>query len=381
MYTKYPSDLPLITFAKELGISPIHFNGLDLTNCGITNAIKCPVHWTQTTFESNDYSSRDELSRVLYYAQLDIERELKTFIAPKETLGEIIQWPKLFRPELGNSPYPVFQTKWGNVHSFGTRTAVSVNAALNYLDRDNDGFAEIATSSIDLSTLEILVNEDINPHKFTFYYIDYANNLHWKIAPVIAYLGDGTLEIEIESYLLLTPDNINLSPFVKNRALNACGDIYIDDIAVVYEYNNPDDLGVQVEIFYKDTCNNDNCSYLSTTACATIINPHLGLFSLNNLNNPYINLNSIEYIKINYLSGLHTNYQLYQPYLEAVIYLAAARLSKVCTCSCNNDRIAELQIDMANRTDTAKYTLTNKILLNPFGTKMGEVLAYKSIGN
>lgn len=375
MYTKHYSDLSLITFAKEMGINPTHFNGLDLTTCGIDGS-KCINHWVQTIYDVGQYMSRDELSRVIYYAQLDIEKELKSYIAPKWT-NEIIQWPKHYRNNT-NAYNPVFKTKYGNLIEFGQPLQLSNTLSLTYSDYDNDGFNEVATATFDLSLFDINL-ADINVNKLYFYYPDNIKK-QWLIEPVVKNITEGILTIEIDSWLLIKPEYINLSPFVKNKALDGCNDdIYLETITLVYEYKDVD--AVEVEIFYKDNCVTDDCSYLSINTCATIINAQLGTFVLDNINALCLNINDIEYIKVYTLSGLHTNYRIAQEYLETIIYLASARLPKVCVCDCINERINHLQTDMANRVDNAKYTLTSALLHNPFGTKIGEVLGYRNILN
>jgi hypothetical protein len=375
MYTKYTSDLPLITFAKEMAINPAHFNGLDLTPCGI-DGTKCINHWAQTSYDAGEHMSRDELSRVIYGAQLDIEKELKSYIAPKWTV-ETINWPKHYRDNT-NTPNPVFKTKYGNLIEIGQPLQISTNIAVEYSDNDNDGFNEIATATYDLSLFDIDL-EDIDVNKLYIYYPDTITK-NWLIEPVVKSISEGVLTIEIDSWLLIKPEYINLSPFVKNRALSGCNDdIYLETVTLVYEYKDVD--ATEVEIFYKDNCNTDDCSYLSTTTCATIINAQLGTFMLDNINALCINLNNIEYIRVYTYSGYHTNYRLAQEYLESLIYLASARVPKLCVCDCMNGRISNLQTDMSNRVDNAKYTLTSALLHNPFGTKIGEVLAYRNILN
>jgi hypothetical protein len=63
-----------------------------------------------------------------------------------------------------------------------------------------------------------------------------------------------------------------------------------------------------------------------------------------------------------------------------VTMLAAAELKRrICACRETNERLHDLQLDMAlQSTTTERYQRTDRDLNNPFGTRLGHIQAWKA---
>jgi hypothetical protein len=149
MYASTPTKLPLATFARLLGLNPLHIaqvyfkpatSGTPRSNCSTVMA--------QYEWQDVDAVSREEIARAIREAETNIERELGFRLLPAWEEDEWQPTHRYFRPELTNLSNTDIRgysqsvlPEWGWIVS-GGRRAVSVLAAataIAYTDGDADG--------------------------------------------------------------------------------------------------------------------------------------------------------------------------------------------------------------------------------------------------
>jgi len=85
-------------------------------------------------------------------------------------------------------------------------------------------------------------------------------------------------------------------------------------------------------------------------------------------------------VKLRYLAGYPLeNVVMAKVWQQVVTMFAAAELKRrICACRDVNERIHDLQLDMAlQSTETERYQRSQKDLDSPFGTRLGHIQAWK----
>ena len=369
------------------GIDPLKFNCLVPTCLEDYDYQECEGYWTQF-FESGNVTSREELAAELYNSEMEIATYLNTFPFEKYTEGEqhVIENHYRFQNNNIGLERQIFRTNWGCVKSFGTFTNELLGqAVVTYLDEDSDGLFELAQVEFDYSLVDITdIDLDKVELKFPGFY-DY-NNL---VCPVISYTNDTENEVVtflVDFWNLVKPELYIKRKFSKYTAIEACDlDNFVTtlDVTILKKTCKPDGYAV-----FNEICG-DECKETKVPFCAKSIDDRKGLFRIilgsvdeegcfiSERNCPSLSPVRIE---VNYLSGASNSTQMLE---RAVIYLAASRLPRtLCDCGCSAKMLEELKQDtsITYGNSTVKFNFPNDVRFgNPFGTKIGEIEAYKII--
>src|SRR3972149_7695618 len=92
-----PTKLPLATWAKYMGVHPVHFGQVNMD----TNP-HCSDIYYQYEWQTADHTSREEIARVIAEAEAKIEEALGYRLAPSWEIDEWRPTTRPFSPEMIN---------------------------------------------------------------------------------------------------------------------------------------------------------------------------------------------------------------------------------------------------------------------------------------
>lgn len=361
-------------FATFFGLNPFYFNFLD-PSCLYQIDETCLEFWTQNQFNSTNGLSIELLGQLIQYAE---EQILEYY---GESLGKWITneqhlYPHIIRhgenvvPQLHNI---TFKTDYRLV-KFGTPLITELDTVpITYIDKDNDTFTE--TGRITYTV------ENLDPSTLKFYYPGYFNVYELKDYKVISYTNN-VLTVEFNKYDLISIETIVNKPFNRKKAFSMCDEtIYLDEIIIATETTNtclPD-----VKLYYLESNCEPNCNYLHYPACGVKMDDkffHIRPQSYDDETGCVINKYApicydISHIEVNYFTQSKNIYLVEQ----AIWNLVAARFPLAnCNCTCTEGILQPLQIDTQYKEkNSGNYIFTNTDARSPFGTKIGELRAYK----
>ncbi|KKK66431.1 hypothetical protein LCGC14_2964160, partial [marine sediment metagenome] len=282
--------LPLDTWAKLMGVNPLHFNGVYTES---NPPAVCEQPWLQFAWQTADRVGREELSRAILQAEADIERHLKYRLIPT---WEEEEWHETIRPlrrelfNLTNTDIRGFaqtvKANWGHFISGGMRTPAilsdGLGTAVTYTDIDGDGYKEVATV-----TVTVAAGQD--PCELRVYFpvsnVMVAADLQnffaaWEIRPidvtvtgttaVISFRREQAVKPELQLDVVPPADDSHLRGVDGNTDAN-----FITTVDVYRVYNDPQ---TQVNLLWEGLgigCDNclggcNLCEYSTQAGCLSV---------------------------------------------------------------------------------------------------------------
>lgn len=401
-----PTALPLDTFAKIMGINPVHFQGAVAPPIWTTQG-QCRMIWSQHPWQADDVTSREELAQAIYDAEKEITRILGYPVAPSWYKDESHTIPNArYNPYF--RPTAPFKLKQGELIAGGRRatTLIDDEVTVTYTDEDSDGFKERATLTISLPADHGITDAN----QLRAYFNDHGSNPAWEIRPAISRSISGNVAtLVFNSWLFIIPD-FNEAP---------AGDF--DYVAI--DISDTDNLVFSCTVYrvwndvtqpastayrsagYCGACNGSGCNACATytqDGCLSISDAHLGFVNAHAASySPELGVwqHSAHYLQVPY--SIHFWYYAgaisdefregwsddpMPTYLaQSVAYLAAARLDKpFCQCGNVEKTLKELRRDLAQSNDTDnpnRIPFDSVVYSNPFGSRVGEVRAWHRINS
>lgn len=394
-----PTLLSLDRWARLLAVNPVHFSGGVGSQIWPANGA-CEDIWPQYSWQTNhELVGREEVAMEIAIAEQDIKLAMRHSPAATWEVDESHLWNGYARTRQGG------QTEFGMLIAPGRRAVSLIRgaAAVVYSDPDGDGWDERAT---------ITVSTDVtDKRQIKVYYAGHDGDPEWEIRPLRSVtISGGVATITLEAWLLFDPDlweqypNIG-TPFVGIDVTE--GGNYVTTVDVYREYNDTSQASVT---FYAGSngyacCGGvgcDICNGSSYSGCFAIRDNRLGLidpFPATYADGLWT-YDSSAYcqpanrIAISYYAGLQdkeyvrgrTLDPLSHYMAETIMMLSVARLPAA-VCSCNNirERVQDLQKDLSTLRDGGQGSTLyarfqhQDIFNNPFGTRVGEVAAWKRI--
>jgi hypothetical protein len=302
------------------------------------------------------------------------------------------------------------KTRWGRIISAGQRTmsflgrGTLAGGELVWSDPDGDGFNELATLTIpNLGSLSSASRQQVK-----VYFQDHSTP-EWEIRPVksISFVVTDII-IEFDFWMLIDPALTDTYPDGSPTALDITNPIYVDTLDVWREWN--DHTAVSADFYWEPnsrivpcpSCGGTGCAVCQLTVqhgCMLVRDVMLGLVvpSPATWNATALMWETVAYqshlapdqVKLWYYAGEMSEGFLAALDLdplgtwlaEAIAWLAVARLERnFCTCSGLAAVQAELRAEMS-RSDAGgpNWFLSDKMGENPFGTKVGEVKAWRRL--
>lgn len=420
-----PTLLSLDRYARILGVSPPHFHGAaGETFFPLDN--RCSDVWFQHSWQFADAISREDLADAIAEAEEEIALELGFYPAPKWVSQEIHPFPRHYRREVYRQTgrnvreqRVSLKADYAKVIRAGYRstapvgTATVAGGALVYSDADSDGFTERA--AITLPTT--LTNED----EIRVYHASQGADQAWEIRdPYYKAITGGNIVIYFYAWQLIDPALWEAFPTTAGaNAINLAGleatpavtvGTLVQSVEVHREYTP--DSAVSAQFYWEPVprttvidglcaiCNGEGCQACILTTqngCLHVRNGNLGLVVPQPATwdssdeewdqEAFTQCLDPDFVKIWYYAGDMSNRYLrgvsHDPlddkWARAIAQLATTRLERP-FCSCGNAQaLAKHWREDLALSGESSYQLGMEVLDNPFGTRRGEVMAWRTI--
>lgn len=410
----YHTLLSLDRYAKIMGITPPYFNQGHGTSVFPLSG-SCDGIWFQYAWQQFDQISREDLAQEMVNTEQDIANYLGYYPAPKWISKEIHPYPRPYRRDTYGFGLNVrwmsksIETNYAKIISAGRRAVSSVNTgvAVVYSDPDGDGFNELATITTATTLTDVC--------EVKLYFAGHSGQQEWEIRPVkTKVISGGNVTFTVDSWLLLDPDLWEAYP-------DASGDVsaidietggnFVTTVDVYREYTDFTQASTEFSwepitdvalITFCTSCGGSGCAVCTNTTqngCLHIRDVDRGIVvptpaTYDSDNSQWTKADWTECrepdtAKVWYYAGdLDQKYlrgdscePLSDYFAQIIAYMTTARLARP-FCGCDNvrNRTARLQMDLAfSEPDGGTFFTNDEILNNPFGTKFGEVWAWKRL--
>jgi hypothetical protein len=414
-----PTLLSLDRYAQILGIAPPAFN-TGVSNIIFPGDLACHT-WYQYEWQAHDAVSREEVAREIAIAEQDIANFMGWWPAPRWIAQDVKMYPRFHRPEYYSGgginlrgQLKSIKATYGKIIEpgqravtyIGTATAQGAPCSKTFSDEDGDGFDETVT----VSCTGVTTTDEC---EIKVYFEGHNGEPEWEIRPardksIVA----GTFTATFYAWQLIDPDLWELFPTHVDGGTPTvnldAGASYVTEVDIYREYNDPTATSA---VFYWEPepssigggmcscCGGTGCARCSLTeqeGCATIRNAELGILSSapatynadteawdsagwSVCRNP-------DQMKVYYYCGNLSELNragrrcdgLSAQWARIIAFLATARLRRpLCDCSGVSSLVEWLQTDTAMSTREQTYTVLWDDLSNPFGTRRGEMEAYR----
>jgi hypothetical protein len=405
--------LPLDEYARIMGISPPHFNqalGSDV----FPLKGSCSDVWWQYAWQNKDQVSREDLAIAIRGAEDEIADFVGYYPAPVWIAGEVHRYPRPYSPQAyGNGTNVRGQGKsirldFGKLETPGRRavTLIEAGAAVAYSDPDGDGYDELATITSATTLTDAC--------ELKIYFAGEDGEQEWEIRPVkTKVIAAGVVTFTVEAWKLIDPDLWEAYPgsdgTVDTVPLEAVAS-YVTTVDVYREFT--DTTAVSAQLFWERQPNLSGalcCSSCGGVGCAvcTLITQD-GCFHVRDVNSSlavpfaatysadsaafvraaYTECREPDQVKFWYRAGDlgrknrrgATCEELSPWWAQIIVWLATARLDRpLCDCGNSASLAGDLMMDKAVNTSDRNTFLSEEELSNPFGTREGELRAYRRL--
>lgn len=414
-----PTLLSLDRFAEILGMNPAHFN--QAASVDVMPVLKnCPDVFFQQAWQDVDTVARDDIARTIDTVEEEMAEVLGFYPAPKFIEKEIHQFPRHYRPDIGHGhginirgQRVAVRTHFGKIIQAGRRTvsAVELGAVIVFSDEDGDSYDETATITV-ATTLT-----DVNEVKV--YFVDENGDPDWEVRhPRTKTIVGGVFIATYFSWQLIQPALWDaLTPTLgKLSVLKLTDSIYETNVDVYREF--PDFTEPSAQFFFENHPRNQifpslfSCPVCDGTGCGAcelrvqdgclfprnvdggFATPVPATFDTTTgqwVEQVFIDCRAADQVKLWYLAGDIdqrflkglTNDPLKLYWAEAITWMTVARLPRpLCNCGRVEKLVEWLRTDLADtQPDGVGHTLSENNLDNPFGTRRGEVKAWRRVGD
>lgn len=415
--------LSLDRYAKIMGINPMHFAGATADHFfPLRNS--CTDIWLQHSWQFADTVSREDLAHEIAIAEVDLARELGWWPAPVWIAQEVHQFPRHYRRDTyRNYGRDVrdqrvgIKTEYAKVSAGGRQaaTALDLRVPVVYTDNDADGFAETATV-----VATTTFTDCFEVHAF-FQGTNGADV--WEIRPPRSIVYDpaaGTMTLEFWSWQMIDPavqeflptsNTLDGMQAIDLRGLEQTPPVTTNLVGAVDVYriwNNTTDPSclliwepeLRGSIIGSLSCSTvaecEACGLTVQDGCIHVRDALRGIVvptpaTYNGETDRWDQVCFAEnrdpdFVKIwyycgdfdnRYLSG-HSFDPLSDRWAKAIAQLATARLERpLCSCGNLTALTTKWQQDAAVTADGLNVSMSD--LENPFGTRYGEILAWREV--
>jgi len=404
--------LSLDRYAAILGYAPTSFNS-GASDVIFPGDLACRSLW-QYEWQDHDAVSREEIAREIAIAEQDIANYMGWWPAPRWIAQDVKMFPRFHRPEYYNVgglnvrfQLKGIKTKYGKIIEPGQRavTAIDTTVAPVFTDDDGDTFDETVT----VTAATTLTDEC----EIKVYFEGHDGDPEWEIRPARTKgIAGGVFTATFYAWQFIDPDLWEAFPTHADGGtpvvpLDAAGS-YVTNVEIYREYNDttatsaefyweaePSSLGAGSCLF----CSGTGCVHCALTVqsgCATIRNAELGMLiaapgTYDDDEGAWVSASwsvcrDPDEIKLYYYCGNLSELNLAgrrcsglsDQWARIIAFLATARLRRpLCDCSGVSSLVDWLQTDLARGTREETYTVLWDDLSNPFGTRRGEMEAFR----
>ena len=405
--------LPLDTFARVLGINPVHFNGgVSTARYPITG--NCSDVWPQHSWQTaEEIISREEIAMEISIAEQDMKEFLGYSPFPTWESEEF----HMIDPQIGWTIAPrAYKLNSGKLIASGRRAVALVEAGVTvtYSDEDGDGLDDTGTIT------SVTALTDVREIKI--YFAGQGGDPEWEIRPVkTKSIAGGSVTLAVESWKLIDPDLWEAAPGASGVAAIdiSVGANMVTTVDVYREYTDhtdasamfywsstlPSNASWPLPAFTCQACGGSGCQVCAMQTqegCFGIVDQRVGMvtpypatydeatdtwtqtsFSIQAEPQQFKAWYYAGKLSERYLKGLTTD-PVDLRMAQAVTWIAVSRLGKsICGCTNIRHNVQELQRDMTRSDSTGMFTRFGKmdIFENPFGLHYGELRAFQLLKN
>lgn len=419
----YPKPVPrthltLERYAAILGIDPWHFQGAYGDNVHPVKGHGCNDLWPQNSYQNGDQVSRYDLAVAIKTAEGLLEQFVKYPLAPTYINEEVRGYPKHYRPTAiattGLKPdgsSKALNVRWNKLLRAGRRATeeIELGATVVYSDEDSDDIFETATITVATTVTD--------PNEIRLFRDGENAHPSWEYRwPRSISISGGTATIVIDSWHLVDPSLQNWAPSISNsvegiRVDTGDASKFVSTVDVYRVYTDTTSpsatlyweprRGVEGVLFTGScpSCSGSGCpacSYTAQDGCAFIHNHESGLIAAVPAvydsddgrweQTTLLECREPDLVKVWYQAGNqdddyiagYTLDPLSDFWAVTIAMLATAKLERD-ICACNNalTLARHWMTDIAFTGNDTSYITDFEILGNPFGTKMGELEAWR----
>lgn len=410
--------MPLETFRQVLGYNPWHFFSLVGTIGRTRVSSECNDVVYQYAWQNADAAGRQDVLDALISAEDKLFSYLRFRTGPRYVV-ETLSYPRFYDTVLRAGFYDP-SGHWTSVETtekyvlalgVETRAAIQANVAVVYSDPDGDTINELATLSIattvtDPDQIEVYFD---STDRFDGSSIPATGDIgdagRFRIAPLTVRISGGTATIRGPSWLFVKPANQELGENLDPAdATN-----FATTVDIYRRYTDPDgtttDTAQASLIWESAPCGDywwccgatDPAALGQAIARAGIRDSRRGLVSLGP--SAYDTAAATwaaaacgtpgyapDRVTVRYRAGIALSGGITaEPWRTIVARLAMAELSeRLCACATANRELARWQFDLARSSganDEAYGAVSAADLDGPFGTRRGQVEAWKAVKN
>lgn len=413
-----PTLLSLDRYAQIMGINPVHFSGATAGDYWPLQN-RCSDLWLQHEWQFADAVSRESLALEIRNAEIDLARELGWWPAPVWISQEVQQYPRHYRRDTFRrygrdvrDQRVSVKAEYAKIIAGGRRAAdvVEADVVVAYSDADNDGFIETATVTCTTTLTDVF-----EVHVFT---AGKSGRETWEIRPPRSKSISGTtFTATFWVWQMIEPEKWEWQPTANDldgpTALDLSDQIVTDNLVTTVDvyriYNDTSEVSallvwepsprggiLSFDWSCSTTAECQACALTAEDGCMHVRDALRGIVvptpaSYSADTGTWTQVCSGEcrdpdWVKLWYYCGDIDNRYLggtaYDPlsdrWARAIAQLATARLERP-LCSCGN--LAALtqkwQRDTLVTTDGFQTNIAD--LDNPFGTRYGEILAWREV--
>jgi len=414
-----PTLLSLDRWQQIMGYAPPGFNSA-YSDIIFPGDLNCRTLW-QHEWQDHDAVSREEIAREIAQAEQDIANYMGWWPGPRWIAQDVKMYPRFHRPEYfeaGNinvrGQLKGIKTAYGKIIEPGQRAVTYISTAeaqgvpcsKTFSDEDGDGFDETVT----ISCTGVTTTDEC---EIKVYFADHDGDPEWEIRPArTKNITAGTFTATFYAWQLIDPVLWEAFPLHAEGGTPPVNlddnDSYVTEVDIYREYNDPTATSA---VFYWEPepgsisggicscCGGTGCTCCTLTeqeGCATIRNAELGILTLAPATyseddgawaaSSWSVCRNPDEVKMYYYCGNLSELNragrrcdgLSDQWARVIAHLAASRLRRpLCDCSGVSSLVDWLQTDMAMSTREQSYTVLWDDLSNPFGTRRGEMEAYR----
>lgn len=409
------TSLSLDRYAEIMGINPVHFQAAAGPAIWPVKQNRCSDLWPQYSWQDADRVSREDLARIIDEVEQEFADYLGYFPGPRWVSQEVQDFPQYYRRDMyrrgGRDVRGMrvgIPTGRGKVISPGIRdvdivgTATEAGLTLVYTDADGDGYEETATITLPTSLT--------SPFEIKPYFAGHNGEQEWEIRPVrsVSIVGPDVV-IVLWAWQLINPTLQTGFPTSADFTAIVITDTAtrVTSVDVYREYTNTE---TRSAVFYWEpnppftnifctTCGGAGCPACVLTTqdgCVHIRDAEHGIvvptpatYSDSDAAwsaDTYSVRRDPDMVKVYYKSGhlsegwlRGTNADpLERRFANAIAWMATARLERpFCSCANVTALAIKYQVDLALSSKEGSFFVPESLMSNPFGTRMGEVMAYR----
>lgn len=403
--------LSLPRYAKLMGINPLHFArgatpGLDPI---VFPDEGCNDLWFKYDWQSDDRVSWYQIATLISEAEQEIANLVKYWSAPVWIEEEAHKYTRPAMREyhgLGSNLRGVHKgiaTKYAKMIDAGRRavsligTATTAGGSLVYTDEDGDSFFETVTI-----TLPTTLSDE---KEIKVYFSSTNANPDWEIRhPRSISFSGGNVVLIFDSWLFIDPDLYEDYPTDDGMSAIDVSTVanFVASVDVYREYN--DNTEVSAEFHWETGCTIcggtgcASCQHVTQDGCAHVRDYDLGIIvpqpaSYDEDNAQWAAAAWTEgyepdLMKLWYYAGAEDQRYIrgysYDPlsdfWARIITWLVTARFTRpICACAGVNALVSDLRVNLIENTRERTFFVQGDILSSPFGTRKGEVMAWRRI--